>query len=287
MRGPNSNTFRALTLLIGFDPMALRRARITAVAIAALMQSTLAMAQAANVPVNCTVSPAQTIELSAPVMGVVADVSVVRGGRVDAGDIIVRLDDDLARSEASLAIQQAAFDGAIRAAEAQLANLLARRDRLQIAVDQRAIPQADFDALLLEIALAEIAVERQIQDRTILQLQAEQSALLIEKLTIRSPISAVIGEDLISVGESTANRPVVTLYAVDSVRIEAFVPVPLLDDILATDALAVTSPGSDRDFPVTLDYVAPAANLSSNTIAVYFFLHGDGLRPGSTCRLVY
>ncbi len=256
-------------------------------AVAALLQSTPAMAQAGNVPVNCTVSPAQTIELSAPVTGVVADVSVVRGGRVEAGDIIVRLDDDLARSEASLAVQQAAFDGAIRAAEAQLANLLARRDRLQIAVDQRAIPQADFDALLLEIALAEIAIERQIQDRTILQLQAEQSALLIEKLTIRSPISAVIGEDLISVGESTANRPVVTLYAVDSVRIEAFVPVPLLDDVLATDALAVTSPGSDRDFPVTLDYVAPAANLSSNTIAVYLFLHGDGLRPGSTCRLVY
>lgn len=256
--------------------------------IMALAGATLASgASAQTPPINCTISPAQTIELSAAVPGVVAEVAVSRGGHVAAGDIIVRLDDDLARVDARLAEQQAAFDGAIRAAEAQLASLEDRRERLQQAVDLRAIPQGEFQELLLEITLAEIAVQQEIQDRTILSLQSEQADQLLEELTVRSPIDAIVGEDLISVGESAATRPVATLYAVGSVRIEAFVPVPFLDRVLEAAQVSVAEPGSAESHAVELDYVAPAANLSSNTIAVYFTMEGDAMRPGSSCRLVF
>ncbi len=240
-----------------------------------------------QMPVNCTVSPAQTIELSAPVAGVVAEVSVARGQHVSAGDVILRLDDDLARGEAAIAREQAAFVGAITAAQAQVASLSARRDRLQNALNQRAIPQADFDALVLELELAEITLERELSNQQLLLLQAAQAELLVEKLVITSPIDAVIGEDLIAPGEATTGRPLATLYSVGPARVEAFVPVPLLDEVLEAESVSVTQPGTDLSFAVTLDYVAPVANLSSNTIAAYFTLDEDGMRPGSTCRLVY
>lgn len=241
----------------------------------------------APIPINCTISPNQIIELSAPLPGVVAEVAVSRGQQVAQGDVIVRLDDDLAVADLAMAEENAAFDGAILAARAQVASLSARRDRLQSAVNQRAIPRAEFDELLLELELAEITLLRQIQEQEMLQLQAAQAGLAVEKLVLRAPIDAIVGEDLISVGETTAGRAVATLYSIGPVRIEAFVPVTALDSLLAAEAISVTRPGADDRFDVVLDYVAPAANLSSSTISVYFTLDDGALRPGSACRLVY
>ncbi len=250
-------------------------------ATAANAQSTLPLP-----PINCTINPLRTVELSAAIPGIVAEVLVRPGSRVNKGDIIARLDTDLATADLDLAEARANFDGGVRAAEAQRDSLERRVGMLAKAVAQRAVSRVEYEKTLLDYEMAKSTVLRQQQDLEIARQEAARSKLVLEKAVIRSPVAGIVGEDLIDPGENVVNRPVATIYVTQPMRVEAFVPVTRINEVanLTTPRIIVNG---DLANPVQVapDYISPVASLSSNTISVYFVLKSDTIIPGYKCIL--
>ncbi len=237
-------------------------------------------------PVNCTITPLRTVELSASVPGIVAEVLVRPGSRVNQGDIIARLDTSLAEADLKLAEARAAFDDGVKAAEAQRDSLARRLAMLEKAVADRAVSRIEYESTLLEYKLAKSTVLRQKQDLALARQEAERARIVLSKAIIRSPVSGIVGEDLIDPGENVVNRPVATIYVTRPMRVEAFVPVGRLAEIANNPAPEIIVNGNRQaPVPVTPDYVSPVANLSSNTISVYFLLESDTILPGYKCVL--
>jgi len=243
-------------------------------------------AQSRIPPINCTINPLRTVELSSSVPGIVASVLVRPGTRVSAGDTIAKLDTDLAQADLKLAEARAAFEGGVDAAEAQRDSLRSRVGMLDKAVAERAVSRVEYESTLLEYELAEATVLRQKQDLGLAVQEAARARLVLDKAIIRSPVSGIIGEDLIDPGENVLNRPVATIYVTQPMRVEAFVPVGALPQVASVEGPSIIVNGDAQNpVSVTPDYISPVANLSSNTISVYFILESDTILPGYKCVL--
>ena len=240
----------------------------------------------AKPPINCTINPLQTVEISAAVSGIVAEVMVRPGMEVSTGDIIAKLDTSLAEADLEIAQARANFSGAIEAALIQRDSLERRAGMLKQAVEERAISRAEYESILLEYELSKATVQQQIQDQQLAQREADRAKLVLEKAIIRATVDGIVGENLIDVGENVINRPIATIYVTRPMRVEAFVPVADLRTIAEqTNPQIIVDGNTDNPVPVSLDYVSPVANLSSNTISVYFSLESDTIIPGYKCTL--
>lgn len=237
-------------------------------------------------PLNCTINPLQTIELSASVPGVISEVLVRPGSRVEQGDIIARLDRDLAEADLRLAQARADFDGGVIAAKIQRDSLQRRVQMLETAVNERAVSRVEYESALLEYNLAKSTVSRQEQDLELAAQEASRAQIILEKTVIRSPAAGIIGENLIDPGENVLNRPIATIFVTSPMRVETFVPVGRLASVIGQKNPRIIINGdTDNPVPVTPDYVSPVANLSSNTISVYFILESNEILPGFKCTL--
>ena len=263
----------------------MRRRKLFQYVALALAAADMATAQVFDSPIRCNIRPLQIVEVAAPIGGIVSEVLVRPGATVAAGDLIARFDDDLAKAALASAELRATLTAGRDAAEAQLSALSDRVERLEQGVARRAVSQADLDLARVELALAEGALNREIEQLRIAQMMVEEARIALSKTEVRSPVSGQVGEELIDVGESAQGRSVAVIYVNDPLRVEAYVPTLLLASFLDQDDFRIIVNGqTNTPVPVTLDYVSQVADLSSNTQSVYFTLEAGNYLPGYQCR---
>lgn len=133
----------------------------------------------------------RSVELRNELEGRVSEVDMVSGSRVQAGDVLLRLD----ASE-----EQARLDGAV--ASVRLAELNLKR--LEKLLDQKTVSEDSVDRARAEFDIARANVAG---------LRA-----MIAKKTLTAPFDAVVGLHQIEIGEYLeANTPLVTLVGIDDV----------------------------------------------------------------------
>ncbi|MDT8438057.1 MAG: efflux RND transporter periplasmic adaptor subunit [Wenzhouxiangellaceae bacterium] len=138
------------------------------------------------------------VSVANEVAGVVEEIAFESGQRVEAGDVLIRLD-----AETDLAALET------REAEA----LLARQqfDRFRDLVGQNAVSKSEFDQARANFDAAEARVH-------------EQRALLNKK-TIRAPFSGVLGLREVDLGEFLeVGTPIVGINMLDPIQIDYTVP---------------------------------------------------------------
>jgi RND family efflux transporter MFP subunit len=179
-----------------------------------------ALAQA----LGCLIEPFRVSDVGSPVIGVVEATSVERGQRVVAGQVLATLRSDVERESLALARVKAQAVGELRAAEAgaELARQkLARATHLadQQFISSQALEQARAEAMVAENRLAQAREQRDVHAREHDLAQAQ-----LGLRTIRSPISGVVVERYLSVGERVEERPVYRVAVVDPLRVELVLP---------------------------------------------------------------
>jgi len=236
--------------------------------------------------ITCALRPLQEIAITSVVPGVVAEVFVQPGQRVEAGQPIIRLDTEFAESDAELARQRAEFITLLEAAAAREEALGKRAERLGRALENKAISQDQFETALLDYEQARADTARNQQENALAVSEYERARMVIEKSTIKSPTAGVIGEDLINPSESTNNQVVATLYVTDRLRAEAYVPLDLLPSVRNASEFGIVIAGDRNNaYETEIDYIAPLADLSSNTISVFFQIDGADVISGAKCGL--
>ena len=224
-----------------------------------------------QVPLTGTITSAQVAKVSAEVSGQVEAVNVEVGDHVESDASLVELDRE---------IEQFTLE-ALRAstlqASAELADAKRRYQDAKRLRENNIIPENQLRLLEAEI---------EVDGATLKQKKAEEhrQQARMERHTVRAPFGGVISERLTETGEwIEPGRPVVTLVAIDDLRIEFRVPQEFYPRINSQSAISVTLDAlPDREFDGTIDAVVPVSDASSRTFLIHVRVDaGDArLMPG-------
>ncbi len=167
-----------------------------------------------------TVTAAQGVVVSADLPGIVAGIEFESGSRVQAGDVLVRL--DTRQEEAQLAAAEAAE---------HLAHVNLERFTTLRARDLAA--QAELD-------------QAETQEKQAAANVREAKAV-IDRKTIRAPFSGILGIRQVNLGQYlTAGQSIVPLQSLDRVFVDFAIPQQQMHDVHVGSELNVTVDGTEQ-----------------------------------------
>lgn len=227
----------------------------------------------------------------------ITDVPVELGARVDAGQVLVRLDDAVAHIALEKAeAARAAANLALTAREIDLAQARASLDRLENLARRDAASRQQLEESRTAFARAANAVAQARQDLATADLGIRSAEEPLAELTIRAPFAGTVTRLDAHVGNSVLARA-------DSVRENQSLLAITDTTDMAIDAdiaeanIASLKPGlrgeavldgfPDRAFAVEVLRLAPVASMEKGTITVRLSLIDppEGIRPNMAARI--
>lgn len=210
-----------------------------------------------TIPSVGSVTALNGITVSTEVSGIVSEIAFEAGSHVEAGELLVRLDDSV--EQANVARARSELDLARK-------NLARSRDLFE----SNSVPRSELDAAEANLATAEAA------------LAAEKA--LLEKKRILAPFAGRLGIRHVSLGQYLSpGQPIVNLQSIAPVFVEFSIPQAELSRIERDYAVRLTSsaiPGETLTGQITAidSRIDPATR---NITLQATFENADGqLRPG-------
>ena len=224
-----------------------------------------------QVPLTGTVTSARVAQLSAEVSGLVRQVNVEVGDRVETGAALLELDREIEQ------LTLAALQASTRQASAELADAKRRYEDAGVLRKQKSISENELRLLEAEVEVDGAMLKQQ-------QAGERRQQARVERHTLRAPFSGVISDRQAETGEwIQPGDAVLTLVAVDSLRIEFRVPQEFFNRINPQSVLSVTLDAlPERVFDASIDTVVPVSDSSSRTFLVHATLNTSDVKmtPG-------
>lgn len=238
---------------------------------------------------DCLMDPAEVIELGSPVNGLLESVTVDRGDKVKAGDVVARLSSEVQERTVELLRVRANARTVIEAQQRQMVMIEKRYARVEqlrergIATED-ALDQAEVERIAAQSNLFQAELNQQLAERELQRAEAELS-----QRTIRSPVDGIIEERTLTGGEYVGNDDhILKIVRLDPLNVEAFFPVSLYGSISPGDK-AVVRPVAplQGEYVATVKAINRVFDAASSTFAAVLELpNPDGLLPaGHRCQL--
>ncbi|HEY0705591.1 MAG TPA: efflux RND transporter periplasmic adaptor subunit [Polyangia bacterium] len=222
-----------------------------------------------------TLIASEESEVAAGVAGKIVETFVERGVYLKKGQPIARIDARLAAA--------ASEEASAQLASSRVQRELSKTDceRTQRMFDKGAISKADYDRSHAACTAAQFT-ESAAAARTL------STGTVLRDSTIRAPFAGVIAERVISPGEYVrADSKVVTLMAVDSLRLELTVPEAYVAQVQDKMELTFRTAAGGNDATAksqraVVRYVGPAVRRQSRDLVVEAVVENADrkLRPG-------
>lgn len=224
-----------------------------------------------QVPLTGTVTSARTARLSSEVSGQVEAVSVEVGDRVETGAALIELDREIEQ------LTLEALRASTRQARAELADAKRRYKDAERLREQRNLSENELRLRAAEVEIDGAALKRK-------EAEEQRQQARVDRHILRAPFAGVISERLTENGEwIEPGTPVLTLVAVDDLRIEFRVPQEFFSSVNPESALSVTLDAlPEREFVGTIVAVVPVSDATSRTFLIHVKVDaGDAhLTPG-------
>ena len=205
----------------------------------------------------------ETVQITSEIAGRIAEISFTEGGAVNAGDVLVKLDDALAQAEVSDA--KARFD--LAEANNERAKQLSRTGN----VTEKAIDEATAN---FEIARAAFELQR----------------VRLAKHTIKAPFPGRVGIRKVSPGAFIAvGTPIVNLEKIDFLKVDFKLPELFLPSVnvgQTVDVIVDALPG--RTFTGEIYAIDPQVDVNGRSLQLRARLQNSDstLRPGLFARVL-
>jgi HlyD family secretion protein len=186
----------------------------------------------------------KALELAAPISEVIVDLPVGEGERVEAGQVVVQLDTEVAQAELR------AYEAAHAAAAAQLKEAEGDFARQQELRRSRVAPQQALDAARRrrDEALAIVAEK---------EARIAQAKKKLEDLTVRSHAAGVVDQLPFEAGErAPAGGVVAVVFADEKPWVRVWTPARAMAKVAVGDPAEVQVQGLDTWFAGTVRYLA-------------------------------
>jgi len=221
-----------------------------------------------------TLKAASRTVVSAKVLATIEEITVAAGDQVNAGDLLVRLDNQ----EPSAKLKQA--EQALVGAVANRKEAETNYNRMERLVQKNAISKSDFDEATRRLAVARAEESR-------IEQAVTEAKVLLSYTVITAPRQGRIVDRLAEPGDmARPGEPLLVLYDASSLRLEAPVLERLAVKMKTGDKLGVYVDALDREVQATLDEIVPQADAPSRSFLVKASLpRSDDLYEGMFGRL--
>ncbi|MEK8049726.1 efflux RND transporter periplasmic adaptor subunit [Ideonella sp. DXS22W] len=241
---------------------------------------------------DCVLEPRMTVDVRAPVEGLIEQVFVDRGDRIRAGQTLLVLDSGLEKANFEQAKYRATMVGAVKSGESRVEYAGVKLQRREKLADGQFVSLQDRDEAAAEKRLAEAELVQARENQRVAALEQVRAAEQLRLRTIKSPFNGVVTERMAHPGDLADNRdirkPLLRIADVSVLHVEALLPVAAYRKLQPGQALEVLP-----DAPVggklsarvkTLD---PVIDVGSGTFRVRLELPNADLRlpAGLTCRV--
>jgi RND family efflux transporter MFP subunit len=216
------------------------------------------------------------VEVSTRLMGQVREVLVRSGERVEAGQILVRIDDT------DMAARKRQAEAAIAEAQAVLDNAETTQARFERLYAENSVSKSQLDDV-------RTARDRAFASLTLAEANLAEVEVQLGYLNIASPTAGAVTQRLVDPGDmASPGQPLVTLEQNNIMKVRAGISERDIDlvDVGGDVRVTVTSlDGAIFDVPVAR--VLPAANPMSRTFDLEAYLPNDDgrLRSGMFARV--
>jgi multidrug efflux pump subunit AcrA (membrane-fusion protein) len=247
-----------------------------------------------------------SVRVSAKSAGTVESLNVIEGEQISVGDIIAKLDRELAtyelaaaRHELKIAELEASNDVDLQFSivSAEVNEKVLQRSRDAESQFSKAVTMTELEKLNLELQRALLGrkqAEQRLESSQITRnLQQERLKIAYERLEnrlIQSPMDGVVVEKFVRTGEWVdAGQPVVRIINLDRLRVKCLCPAIRVDPgNIQTEAVFETVIGGRKHtVPAKISFVSPELDPVEQDFAVWAEIENVSatLRPGMVGQL--
>lgn len=255
-----------------------------------LALATCALGSAQANPYDCLIEPNQTVELRSPVEGVIHNVLVKRGDRVQAGQVLVQLDSTVEQSSVELAKYRAQVSGRLQSAKNRLDYTSKKYERSQELHSKEFVAAQARDEAQAEKLLAESAYREAQEELEVARLEYRQAQEALNRRTLRSPFEGVVVDRLLNPGDlaesGTGRKPILKLAQVRPLRVEVVLPVGAYGQIKRLSTADITPETLGGSYKATVTIVDSVFDAASGTFGVRLELPNtaSALPAGVRCK---
>lgn len=239
---------------------------------------------------GCLIEPDRVADVGTQAVGVLARLSVERGDRVAAGQVLAYLTNQVERASVSVAEIKAKADAEVQQTQAayELAQRKFERTRDLLKrdfVSDQAMDQAEAEARVAHQRVAQAKEAQRVAMR-----EYQLTAMQLGQREVRSPFAGLVVERYRTEGERVEREPVVRVARVDPLRVEAIVPAIQFGTINAGQGATVKTDLPDfASLNATVTLVDRVLDPASNTFRVRLTLPNPGhkIPAGLRCRIAF
>ena len=177
------------------------------------------------------IEPYMVANVGSGVRGIIETVDVDRGDFVKKGQVVATLKSGVEKATMELARIRAEIETTIKSKEAQLAFSERKKKRYEELYKKEIIPYGEMDEAETTKMLAELELQEARDNKRLAELELLRTTEVLERLTIRSPITGVVVERFLSPGEFVEEQPILKIAQIDPLNVEAIVSVELFGSI--------------------------------------------------------
>ena len=175
------------------------------------------------------IEPYVVVDIGSSAEGIVAEVTVERSNSVKEGQVLVEMESSVERAAVEKAKAMVTFDGEIGLQKTQLAFAKRVHGRVR---KLDAIATHDKDQAKTEISRARLRLKQAHEKSTLARLELKKAQAILNRCSIKSPISGVVVERYVSPGEYVDSQPLLRVAQIDPLRVEVIVPAQMFGRII-------------------------------------------------------
>jgi len=242
-----------------------------------------------NQKFDCIISPSKVIDLGSSLPGVLRAISIDKSDAIKAGDIVAQLDSGVEEIALKLARARANMDGEINLQQISAAYDDRRARHFQKLHGRSALSAWDLDQSKTEARLAEVRLQQAKDTKDLAVIEHEYANKVLSRRTIYSPISGVVVERYIDVGEYVDEQPIARIVQLSPLFVDVLVPVSLITELHQGMLADVRSDLVKGQWTAKVDRVDKVAEPASGTIGVRLLLDNDdyAIPAGIRCSMVF
>lgn len=267
----------------------MRPARPRAVAMALLLvPAAVGVRAAPAATLDCLIYPYVIVDVSSPIDGLLDTVAVDRGDLVERGQVLATLESSVERATLQLAEARARMESARKSSQVRLDFGTRRFVRTEDLFKKNLVPLKEMDEAETGKVLAEVGVLEAQEDQRIADLELERARAALALRTIHSPVTGVVIERSLSIGEFTRQGPIVKIAQIHPLRVEVIAPVALLGTVrVGMHAEVVPEAPIGGSHLATVTVVDRVVDAASGTFGIRLELPNPDYRlpAGLKCRV--
>ena len=213
---------------------------------------------------DCVIEPHRVVSIRSPVRGMIDAIHFERSDLVAEGDVLVELESGAESAKVDLARVRAEVDASLKSREAALSLSERRSERAARLYASNALSLDLHEEVDTQAELARFELQQAADENRIAKLEHREALERLKRRTIRSPISGVILERMMSPGEVVDDEIILRLAQIDPLGVEIVLPAASFGSIAPGTKAAVIPeiPGDEVHMGVValVDRVVDAAS---------------------------